>query len=165
MPYAKYAEHLGSPDCPAGYDVKREAGDIAGAFLAYSQCLYIDRKLAEADVGSTQAQDDLSVTLDRIGQMKLSVGDRAGALSAYEQSLTVRRTQAAVDPGNAVAQRALMIVLQRIGDLKLRDSDPDACLLYTSAPRLEPSAAPAPTAYAPKSAGAPSQRERRTNAT
>ena len=81
------------------------------------------RKLAEADPGNAVAQRDLSVSLDRIGDVKLQAGDRAGALAAYEESLAIRRKLAEADPGNARAQRDLSVSLNKIGDVKLQAGD------------------------------------------
>ena len=43
----------------------------------------------------------MSVSLDKVGDVRLAAGDRAGALAAYEESLAIRRKLAAADPGNA----------------------------------------------------------------
>ena len=69
--------------------MRLQAGDRAGALAAYEESLAIRRKLAEADPGNAEAQRDLSVSLDKIGDVKLQAGDRAGALAAYEESLAI----------------------------------------------------------------------------
>ena len=48
-------------------DVKRQAGDQAGAFAAYQESLAIERKLVAADPSDTQLQADLVITLNNLG--------------------------------------------------------------------------------------------------
>ena len=77
------------------------AGDLTRAREAAEESLAIMRKLAAADPGNAEWQRDLSVSLDRVGDVRLAAGDRAGALAAYEESLAIMRKLAAADPGNA----------------------------------------------------------------
>jgi hypothetical protein len=56
----------------------------------------------------------VSVSLDRVGDVRLAAGDRAGALTAYEVSLAIRRKPAAADPGNASRQTDLIISLYKV---------------------------------------------------
>ena len=53
------------------------------------------RKLAAADPGNAGWQRDLSVSLEKVGDVRLAAGDRAGALAAYEESLAIMRKLAA----------------------------------------------------------------------
>ena len=46
----------------------------------------------------------MTVSLNKLGDMKLQAGDRAGALAAYQESLDIARKLAAQDQGNAQAQ-------------------------------------------------------------
>ena len=50
------------------------AGDRAGALSAYEEGLAIMRKLAAADPGNAEWQRDLSVSLVKIGDMRLAAG-------------------------------------------------------------------------------------------
>ena len=68
---------------------------------AAGQSLDIARKLAAQDPGNAEAQRDVSVSLERLGDVKLQGGEQAGALAAYQESLDIRRKLAAQDPGNA----------------------------------------------------------------
>ena len=47
-------------------DVRLAQGDLAGADAAYSESLAIRRKLAAADLGKTEAQRDLCVSLSKL---------------------------------------------------------------------------------------------------
>ena len=91
--------------------MKLQAGDLAGALAAYQESLDIARKLAAQDPGNAQAQRDVSVSMDSLGDVKLREGDQAGALAAYQESLDIARKLAAQDPGNAQAQRDLSVSL------------------------------------------------------
>ena len=51
----------------------------------------------------------MSVSLNRLGDVKLQAGDQAGALAAYQESLDIARKLAAQDPGNAQAQRDVSV--------------------------------------------------------
>ena len=99
------------------------AGDRAGALAAYEESLAIRRKLAASDPGNAGWQRDLSVSLNKVGDVRLAAGDRAGALSAYEESLAIRRKLAASDPGNAGWQRDLSVSLDKVGDVRLAAGD------------------------------------------
>jgi hypothetical protein len=52
----------------------------------YEETLAIRRDLAK-DKSNARAQRDLSISLEKIGDIKLRAGDAAGALAAYEESL------------------------------------------------------------------------------
>ena len=81
------------------------------------------RKLAAADPGNAGWQRDVSVSLDKVGDVRLAAGDRAGALAAYEESLAIRRKLAAADPGNAGWQRDVSVSLSKVGDVRLAAGD------------------------------------------
>jgi hypothetical protein len=53
---------------------------------AYEETLAIRRDLAK-NKSNARAQRDLSISLEKIGDIKLRAGDAAGALAAYEESL------------------------------------------------------------------------------
>ena len=81
------------------------------------------RKLAAADPGNAEWQRDVSVSLDRVGDVRLAAGDRAGALAAYEESLAIMRKLAAPDPGNAQWQRDVSVSLDKVGDVRRAAGD------------------------------------------
>ena len=50
-------------------------GDQSGALAAYQEGLDIARKLAAEDPGNALAQRDVSVSLNKVGDVKLQAGD------------------------------------------------------------------------------------------
>ncbi len=99
------------------------AGDLLDATAAATQGLDILRKLAAQDQTNAQAQRDLAIGLEKLGDVKLQGGDRAGALAAYQESLDIVRKLAAQHQGNANAQRDVAVSLNKIGNVKLRGGD------------------------------------------
>ena len=61
-------------------------GDLAGALAAYEAGLAIAERLAAADPGNAGWQRDLSVSRNKLGDVRRAQGDLAGALAAYEAS-------------------------------------------------------------------------------
>jgi tetratricopeptide (TPR) repeat protein len=103
-------------------------GDLAGALAVYEEGLANARKLAAADAGNASWQRDLSVALNKIGDVRLAARDRPSALAAYEESLAIGRKLAADDPRNAPAQRDVSVSLNRIGDVRLAGGDRNGSL-------------------------------------
>jgi len=60
------------------------AGDVQDAAVAADQSYEINRKLAAKYPDDVQAQRDLSVSLNWLGEVKLQKGDEKGALAAYK---------------------------------------------------------------------------------
>ena len=82
---------------------------------AYQQSLEIRKRLAAADPANTQAQRDLSVSYNKLGDVQVQLGDTQAALKAYQQSLEIRQRLAAADPANTQAQRDLALSYLRLG--------------------------------------------------
>ena len=61
-------------------------GDLTGALAAYEEGLTIARDLAARDPGNAGWARDLSVSLERVGNVRVAQGDLAGALAAYERA-------------------------------------------------------------------------------
>ena len=76
---------------------------------------------------STGLHQDSTVTLERIGDLKLGAGDAAGALAVYEKILASKR-EAAKAEATPARQAELASVLFTVGDLKIRAEDPAAAL-------------------------------------
>ena len=83
----------------------------------------INDKLAQLEPGNAGWQRDVSVSLGKVGDVRLAAGDRAGALAAYEESLAIRRKLAAADPGNAGWQRDVSVSLNKVGDVRVAAGD------------------------------------------
>ena len=89
--------------------MRRAQGDLAGALDAYTAGKAIRDKLAAADPGNAGWQRDLSVSWEKIGDVRQDQGDLAGALDAYTAAKAIRAKLAAADPGNAGWQRDLIV--------------------------------------------------------
>jgi len=70
-----------------------------------------------------QAQRDLSVSLNWLGEVKLQKGDEKGALAAYKDSYDIRHRLAAEGQEAPEAQRDLSMSLDHLGDAKLKGND------------------------------------------
>jgi hypothetical protein len=80
------------------------------------------RRFALMDSSNAQAQRDVSVGLNKIGDMELSAKDREGARAAFTESLDIARRLAGSDLGNAQAQTDLVVSLTRAADVS---NDPE----------------------------------------
>ena len=76
-------------------------------------------RLASQDPGNAGWQRDLSVSQEKVGDVRWAQGDLPGALSIYEASLTVRERLASQEPGNAGWQRDLSVSYAKIGSVVL----------------------------------------------
>ena len=103
-------ERLGQPDQLG--DVARQ-GDLPGALAAFDEGLTIFRDLAARDPGNAGWARDVSVSLNKVGDVRVAQGDLPGALAAFDESLTIRRDLAARDPGNAGWARDVSVSLDR----------------------------------------------------
>jgi tetratricopeptide (TPR) repeat protein len=98
-------------------------GDLRDAAAAANQSLDIARKLLALDPGNPQAQRDVVLELNKVGDVELRSGNLAGALGSYQESLDIARRLATRDPGNAQVQHDIAVGLSRIGDAKLWGGD------------------------------------------
>ncbi len=55
--------------------MQQQLGDTQSALGYYQQCNDIRERLAEADPTNTQAQRDLSVSYNKLGDVQLKLGD------------------------------------------------------------------------------------------
>ncbi len=94
------------------------AGDVQDAAPAANQAVDIARKLAARNSNNADAKRELSISLDRLGNVKLQERDLAGALAVYQESLDIRRTLVTQDPNNAESQRDLAVSFGKIGVVK-----------------------------------------------
>jgi tetratricopeptide (TPR) repeat protein len=98
-----------------------QAADLAAARGRYEQSNALCEKLAAQNPDSAQAQRDLSVSFNKLGDVAKQAGDVAAARGRYEQGLAVREKLAAQNPDSAEAQRDLIISY-----VKLQESLSDA---------------------------------------
>jgi tetratricopeptide (TPR) repeat protein len=104
------------------------AGDVQDAAVAADQSYEINRKLAAKYPDDVQAQRDLSVSLNWLGEVKLQKGDEKGALAAYKERYDIRHRLAAEGQEGTEALRDLSISLDHLGDLELRGDNWKAAL-------------------------------------
>lgn len=102
--------HLGK-----GYE---ELGRLASARECYETFQWLCQQRIDTDPNDLSLQRDLSVSLNKIGDVKAAQGDLNGALDAFQQSLTIRQRLAEADPGNAGWQRDLSISHERIANTR-----------------------------------------------
>lgn len=80
-------------------------------------------KLAKADPTGAQAQRDLAVSLEKLGELELQAGNLATARMHFEGSLQVREGLAKADPTSAQAQQDLAVSLEHLGGVEMRAGD------------------------------------------
>ena len=85
-------------------------GDLPGALDAYTAAMDIAKSLAEADKDNAGWQRDLSVSLNRIADVKVDQGDLTGALNAYSAAMDIAKTLAE-EIGELVSQGVRVSVL------------------------------------------------------
>ncbi|MEZ5829193.1 MAG: hypothetical protein R3D01_12800, partial [Hyphomicrobiales bacterium] len=115
------AQSFGSWSKYQTWNVDKE-GDLSGkdlgpALASYDESLRIHRDLVAKDQHNTQWQLDLSISLDRIGDLLAAQGDLAGAIEKYRESRDIRRALAAADQNNARWQIALAASLANLGQV------------------------------------------------
>ncbi|MEI2774198.1 MAG: tetratricopeptide repeat protein [Candidatus Competibacter sp.] len=84
-------------------------GNLPEALKAYRDGLAIRERLAQADPGNAGWQRDLSVSYNKIGDVRVAQGNLPEALKAYRDGLAIRDRLAQADPGNAGWQRDLSV--------------------------------------------------------
>ncbi|MBU0609305.1 MAG: DUF4062 domain-containing protein, partial [Armatimonadetes bacterium] len=87
--------------------------------------------LCERAPDNTAWQRELSVSHERLGDVRVAKGDLRGALAAYKAALAIGERLAAADPGNAAWQRDLAASYSRLGDVLVAQGDlPGALRAY-----------------------------------
>ena len=112
-------------------------GQLGEAKVWFERDLKISEKLALADANDAQAQRDLSISLQRLGEVAVKMGRLGEAKVCFERSLKISEKLALAEANDAQAQRDLFISLQRLGDVavqmgQLGEARVWFCLLYTS---------------------------------
>jgi len=97
-----------------------QLGQTQQAREFYQKSLGVRQRLADADPKNAEAQRDLSVSFNNLGDVTLQLGQTKEALEFYQKSLGVRQRLADADPKNTQAQRDLCVSFQRLGDVTLQ---------------------------------------------
>lgn len=99
--------------------------------------------IAHDNPTSAQAQRDVSVSLNQLGNVAVQAGDLADAKARFEECLALRRKLAHDNPTSAEAQRDVVVSLGKLGkttqDRKLLREALDLAQLLARSGRLAPS--------------------------
>jgi tetratricopeptide (TPR) repeat protein len=99
-------------------------GGGAEAKRQYEKARDLARQIAEANPESAEAQRDLSVSHNKLGDLYLRLGDGKAARECYQHALDAMRQLAEADDGTvAQAQRDLSVSHNKLGDLSLELGD------------------------------------------
>ena len=79
---------------------------------------------------NAQSQRDLSISLNRLGDILIAIGDLEAARWHFGQALAISHRVADADPANAQSQRDLSISLNRLGDIRVAMGDLEAALRH-----------------------------------
>jgi tetratricopeptide (TPR) repeat protein len=86
----------------------------------FERDLKISEKLALADANDAQAQRDLSISLNKQGDVAVQMGQLSEAKVWFERSLKISEKLALADANDAQAQRDLSISLEKLGDVAVQ---------------------------------------------
>ncbi|HEV3120504.1 MAG TPA: AAA family ATPase, partial [Isosphaeraceae bacterium] len=111
-------------------DVRLQLNDLRGAREAFEKCLAAALALekekptvqAKRDLSDTQAQADLAVASEKVGDVALLENDVRAARAAQEKSLAIRLELASHNPSRQ-AKRDLAISFHKVGDVQLQFDD------------------------------------------
>jgi hypothetical protein len=95
--------------------------DLSGARDVYEKSLAIRLQLAR-DESNAGAQRDVSVSYEKLGDVRMAMNDLAGAREFYEKDLALA-LKLARDETNVQAQRDLWISIAKLGDVRARLND------------------------------------------
>ena len=76
-------------------------GDLGGARASYERSRKIAEKLAAGDPTNAEWQRDLSVSLEKLGNVQLTQGDLATARREFTAALVIAERLTKLDPTNA----------------------------------------------------------------
>jgi serine/threonine protein kinase/predicted negative regulator of RcsB-dependent stress response len=103
-----------------------EEGGSAEAKRQYERAYEMAKQIADANPARTDAQRDLSIAHDKLGDLSLRLGDSRAALENYEQARTLRQCLPEADQAAGWAQRDLYVSHNKLGDVYLRLGDAKA---------------------------------------
>ncbi len=92
-------------------------GTVADRRPKLKEAMELAKQRSFEDPHNAQAQRDLSISYNKLGDLLLQEGKGGEARKAYEDGLAISRKLAEEDPHNAQAQRDLSISYERLGDL------------------------------------------------
>lgn len=104
--------------------MRRSPGDADQALLHYRRSLEIRERLLAADTDSARAARDVSVGLDKLGDVLVvrhTPGDTENAAIHYQRSLEIRERLLAANADSAQAARDVLISLERLAQAQAPD--------------------------------------------
>lgn len=101
-------DHVGDAAVFAGLAAEAR-GDLALAETRCEDSRAVYSQIVREHPESLSAKRELSVSHNKIGDVRRDQGDLAGALAAYEAGLAIAEELAASDPGHAGWQRDLIV--------------------------------------------------------
>src|SRR5262249_40648294 len=97
--------------------------DLKGRDRVYKEGLTIIRGLVQRYPDNSRWQRELSVSLNKVGDVKLQEDDTDGARAHYSEALTIVGNLTERDPKNLLWLRDVALSLSKVGDVRLRASD------------------------------------------
>ncbi|UOG92482.1 MAG: toll/interleukin-1 receptor domain-containing protein [Candidatus Thiothrix sulfatifontis] len=98
-------------------DTLAAQGKLPEAEKLYREASQSFQQRADKDSSNTDWQSDLSVSLEKIGNILKAQDKLDDAKAVFEKSMNIRRTLADNDPSNAEWQRYLSVSLNKIGEI------------------------------------------------
>ncbi len=122
------ARRLGEDLVPIGWldtagSMAHARKDLAAALAFYNEVEVIARKRWTSGGDAPKTLRDLSVSLERVGDIRGENGDLAAATAAYEESLTLRRRLRELRGDTPEALRDLTVSLHRVGNIRRNSGD------------------------------------------
>jgi tetratricopeptide (TPR) repeat protein len=105
-----------------------EIGGIGKARSQYEKAHELAARLAEADAENAQAQSDLAISLNSLGDVYRAEGDSGAAMEFYNKSVEIHRKLAQADANDAQAQQDWSTSLDRLGNMQWEQGDKRAAL-------------------------------------
>ena len=90
-------------------------GNLPAALTSYQASLAIRDRLAKSDPANAGWQRDLSVSYEKVGNVRVAQGNLPEALTPYQASLAIADRLAKSDPDNAGFQNDLSLSYDRVG--------------------------------------------------
>jgi tetratricopeptide (TPR) repeat protein len=103
---------------------------MAAALGHYEAGLTMIQALVAQDPTNTGFQRDLSVSQDKLGDIRLQLGETAAALGHYEAGLTIRQALVTQDPANTEFQRDLWVSYSKLAVTHEANKNYTAALRY-----------------------------------
>ena len=109
-------------------DALKVYGDLPQALDLYNASLRLREQLETEEPDTPEWQRDLSVSHERIGDVRVAQGQLDAALTAYQAAVAIAERLTAAHPANAEWQRDLSLSYSRIGDIQVAQGQLNAAL-------------------------------------